>query len=120
MTDVVSAGLPEGAAPSALNLTLFVLGSAALYTAAMIAMKHWGTASPVIVLLVIVAAVSGGVILEINALRTERLAMVYVLILGAECILIALASALWFGESFTVREMVGGAMIVVGTAIAWI
>jgi multidrug transporter EmrE-like cation transporter len=45
--------------------------------------------------------------------------MVYVLILGVECVLIAIASALWFGESFSTKEIFGGALIVAGTAIAW-
>ena len=39
---------------------------------------------------------------------------------GAECILIALASALWFGETFSMKEIIGGGLIVAGTAIAWI
>jgi len=120
MTDVIPAELQDGHSESAINLAAFVIGSAILYAGAMIAMKFWGQISPTLLLGVIGILVAGGVWLEIGALQTERLAMVYVLILGAECILIALASAFWFGETFTLREILGGALIVAGTAIAWI
>lgn len=120
MTDVITPALPEVASDGAINLTVFVVGSAVLYAGAMIAMKFWGQFSPVLMLAIIGTLVAGGVWLEIGALQTERLGMVYVLILGAECILIALASALWFGETFSVKEIIGGGLIVAGTAIAWI
>ncbi len=120
MTDVITPALPEVAREGTFNLAIFVIGSAVLYAGAMIAMKFWGQFSPILMLAIIGALVAGGVWLEIGALQTERLAMVYVLILGAECILIALASTLWFGETFTIKELAGGAMIVAGTAIAWI
>ena len=119
MTDMTPA-LSDPGTESAISLTVFVIGSAVLYAGAMIAMKFWGQFSPALLLAVIGALVAGGVWLEIGALQTERLAMVYVLILGAECILIALASALWFGETFSMKEIIGGGLIVAGTAIAWI
>ena len=118
--DAVPQNLPAPDSESAISLTLFVLGSAVLYAGAMIAMKFWGQFSPALMICVISALVGGGVWLEIGALQTERLAMVYVLTLGAECILIAIASALWFGETFTLREIIGGALIVIGTAVAWL
>lgn len=118
--DAVPQTLPTPDTGSAVSLTLFVLGSAVLYAGAMIAMKFWGQFSPALLICVIAALVGGGVWLEIGALQTERLAMVYVLILGAECILIAIASALWFGETFTLREIMGGSLIVIGTAVAWL
>ena len=118
--DAVPQNLSNPDAEGTVNLALFVLGSAVLYAGAMIAMKFWGQFSPALMICVIAALVGGGVWLEIGALQTERLAMVYVLILGAECILIALASAFWFGETFTMREIFGGALIVVGTAVAWL
>ena len=118
--DAVPQTLPTPDSESAVSLTLFVLGSAVLYAGAMIAMKFWGQVSPALLICVIAALVGGAVWLEIGALQTERLAMVYVLILGAECILIAIASALWFGETFTLREIIGGALIVIGTAVAWL
>ncbi len=120
MTDVITPVLPEAATEGTISLTVFVIGSAILYTGAMIAMKFWAGNGFSIAIVIIGALVAGGVWLEIGALQTERLAMVYVLILGAECILIALASALWFGETFTIKEIAGGALIVAGTAIAWI
>lgn len=120
MNDAITPALPEVAAEGTISLTVFIIGSAILYAGAMIAMKFWGQLSPLLLLTVIGALVAGGIWLEIGALQTERLAMVYVLILGAECILIALASALLFGETFTIKEIAGGALIVAGTAIAWI
>lgn len=102
-----------------MELSLFVLGSALFYTGAMIAMKLWGQASTLLMIGVIALLVGAGVWLEIGALQTERLAMVYLLILGVECVAIALASVLWFGESFTMREILCGLLIVAGTALAW-
>ncbi|MEL7468632.1 MAG: hypothetical protein AAFN27_09265 [Pseudomonadota bacterium] len=120
MTEAAAPDLASPATANALSLTVFVIGSAILYAGAMVAMKFWGQVSPTLLLLIIALMVGGGVWLEIGALQTERLAMVYVLILGAECILIAIASALWFGETFSAREILGGGLIVLGTAIAWI
>ena len=104
---------------SAVSMTLFILGSAVFYAGAMIAMKLWGQISPALLLAVIIAFAGAGIWMEIGALQVERLGMVYVLILGVECVLIAIASALWFGESFSPREIIGGGLIVLGTAIAW-
>ncbi len=118
--DTVPQSLSNPETEGAVNLTLFVLGSAVLYAGAMIPMKFWGQFSPTLLICVIAALVGGGVWLEIGALQNERLAMVYVLILGAECVLVALASAVWFGETFTMREIAGGALIVIGTAVAWL
>lgn len=111
--------VPTRPASRPMSITLFVIGSAVFYAGSMIAMKYWGQTSPMLLLAVIALLVGAGVWMEIGALQTERLGMVYVLILGVECILIAIASALWFGESFSVREILGGALIVAGTAIAW-
>lgn len=104
---------------SAVSITLFILGSAVFYALAMIAMKFWGQISPAILLAAIAVLIGGGVWLEIGALQIERIGMVYVLILGVECIIIAVASALLFGETFTAKEIFGGGLIVLGTAIAW-
>ena len=104
-----------------LSMPLFILSSAVLYTVGMIAMKVWGDGGggPLILLLVF-GAVAAGVGLEIEALKTERLGAVYIAMLAAECVLITLASVLFFGETFSTREIIGTATIVIGTAIAWI
>ncbi len=111
--------VPSKQTPRPMSITLFVVGSAVFYTGSMIAMKYWGQTSPMVLLAVIALLLGAGVWFEIGALQTERLGMVYVLILGVECVLIAIASALWFGESFSTREIFGGALIVAGTAVAW-
>lgn len=104
-----------------LSLPLFVVGSAAFYTLAMVAMKYLGQGGPQVAIgLVIAAAVVIATILEVEALKVERLGMIYVAILGAECLLIALASWALFGESFTTKEILGAALIVGGVAVAWV
>ncbi|MEM7742523.1 MAG: hypothetical protein AAF409_02330 [Pseudomonadota bacterium] len=102
-----------------LSMPLFILASAGCYSIAMVAMKFWGQGVTPLIVAVTVAAVIVGVGLEIEALRTERLGLIYVGILGAECIMIAVASWWLFGESFSPKEVVGAVLIVVGTAVAW-
>lgn len=102
-----------------ISLWVFILGSALLYAGSMVLMKMWGQIPPVFLLTVIALLIGGGVYFEIGALQAERLGIVYVLILGIEVVLIAVASAFWFGETFTWKEITGGLLIVVGTAIAW-
>lgn len=118
MSDLSQSGLMPEAAP-AISLTAFVLGSALFYAASMVVMKFWGQIPPALIITLIALLVGAGVWFEIGALQTERLGIVYVLILGIECIFIAIASAVLFGETFTMREIIGGAMIVAGTALAW-
>ena len=103
----------------AISLWVFIIGSALVYAAAMILMKYWGQFSPILVLSLIALLMGAGVAFEINALQIERIGMVYVLILGIEVIIVAVASAFLFNETFTWKEIVGGALIVAGTAIAW-
>ncbi|MEM7545436.1 MAG: hypothetical protein AAF367_07875 [Pseudomonadota bacterium] len=102
-----------------LSLPVFILGSASFYAVAMIALKILGQGGPkVAVAFVIAATVFGGLWMEFEALKSERLGLIYVAILGAECLIIALASSLLFGESFSTRELAGGALIVGGIALA--
>ena len=103
----------------AMSIALFIFGSAFLYAGAMIAMKLWGQIPPAMLLTAIALLMGGGIYFEIGALQIERLGMVYVLILGIEVVIIAMASSFWFGESFTWKEITGGLLIVAGTAVAW-
>lgn len=106
---------------AALSLPVFIIGSAAFYTLAMVAMKYLGQGGPQIAIgLVIAGAVVIATLLEVEALKTERLGMIYVAILGAECLLIALASWALFGESFTAKEILGAALIIGGVAVCWV
>lgn len=99
---------------------LVILASAAFYCLSMIAMKAWWTVPGPWTLILIAMALVTAAIFEIVALRQERLGIVYVSILGAEVIIIALASLLWFGESFSAREVAGIGLVLVGTALAWV
>ncbi len=121
MSDATIARTPDPAhtPPGPMSILLLILGSAVLYAAAMVLMKYWGQVPPVLLLTVIALLIGGGVYFEIGALQLERLGMVYVLILGLEVIVIAVASIFLFGESFSWKEIAGGALILAGTAIAW-
>ncbi|WP_170332616.1 hypothetical protein [Ruegeria arenilitoris] len=98
---------------------LIAFGSAGLYSVAMIAMKFWWKIPGVGLSLLIVATLLAAATLELAALREERLGIIYTGILGAEVILIAIASYFLFGENFSYREAVGIALVLVGTALAW-
>ncbi|MEM8754992.1 MAG: hypothetical protein AAGF90_18665 [Pseudomonadota bacterium] len=103
-----------------LSLPFFVVGSAAFYTLAMVAMKLFGQGShQALIAIVIAGSILLGTLMEVEALKVERLGMIYVAILGAECVLIALASWALFGESFSGREVAGAGLIVAGVALAW-
>ena len=103
----------------AIGFWVFIIGSAVVYAAAMILMKYWGQLSPVLIISLVALLMGAGVAFEINALQIERIGMVYVLILGIEVVVVAIASAWLFNETFTWKEIVGGALIVIGTAVAW-
>lgn len=45
--------------------------------------------------------------------------MIYIGILGAEVIFIGAMTQLHFGESYSVRELTGMGLVLIGTAIAW-
>lgn len=98
---------------------LIAFGSAGLYSVAMIAMKYWWKIPGVGLSLLIVATLLAAASLELAALREERLGIIYTGILGAEVVLIAIASFFLFGEDFSMREGVGIALVVAGTALAW-
>ncbi|WP_170516963.1 hypothetical protein [Ruegeria atlantica] len=100
-------------------IPLIALGSAGLYSVAMIAMKFWWKLPGVGLGLLIVATLLAGATLELAALRDERLGIIYTGILGAEVILIAIASYFLFGENFSGREVAGIGLVLVGTALAW-
>ena len=119
MTDATPSRSEAGAGETGMSLTILIVASAVLYAGAMIIMKFWGQIPPMFLLVAIGLLMGGAVYFEIGALQSERLGMVYVLILGLEVIVIAAASAFLFGESFTWKEMAGGALILAGTALAW-
>ncbi|NOC46426.1 MULTISPECIES: hypothetical protein [Ruegeria] len=100
-------------------IPLIALGSAGLYSVAMISMKFWWKIPGVGLTLLIVATLLAAATLELAALRNERLGIIYTGILGAEVVLIAIASYFLFGENFSYREGIGIALVIVGTALAW-
>ncbi len=104
---------------STAQIALLSLGSAVFYTGSMAAMKLWTQTHSTLLLVIIATMIMAGTGLEIMALKAERLGMIYVTILACEVGLIALLSCLFFGETFTTKEMLGCLLIVIGTALAW-
>ncbi len=100
-------------------IPIIALGSAGLYSVAMISMKFWWKLPGFGLGLLIVATLLAAATLELAALRDERLGIIYTGILGAEVVLIAIASFFLFGESFSYREGLGIALVIAGTALAW-
>ncbi|WP_254440398.1 hypothetical protein [Ruegeria arenilitoris] len=100
-------------------IPIIALGSASLYSVAMISMKFWWKLPGLGLGLLIVATLLAAATLELAALRDERLGIIYTGILGAEVVLIAIASFFLFGESFSYREGLGIALVIAGTALAW-
>lgn len=99
------------------SMTMFVSGAAGLYALAMILMKLWtGHAGPALAL-GIAAAFALGAFLETAALREARIGLVYCLILGLESVLVIGLAHWLFDEVFTLREWVGGALVIAGVAI---
>lgn len=111
--------LPTPSATFGAPAFAFVVVSAACYTIAMLAMKSWGSLPLTTAAVTIAVALLGAVVFEILALRDERLGLVYVAILGVECVMIAVASHFVLGETFSQREIAGAALIAAGTALAW-
>lgn len=104
---------------SASMIPIIALGSAGLYSVAMISMKFWWKIPGIGLSLLIVATLLAAATLELAALREERLGIIYTGILGAEVVLIAIASYFLFGENFSHREALGIGLVLIGTALAW-
>ncbi len=101
------------------QLLALSLGSAIFYTGSMTAMKLWTQAPSAYLIGLIAVAILIGTGLEIIALKNERLGIIYVTILACEVGLVAAISHIFFGESFSTREILGCLLIVIGTALAW-
>ncbi|WP_254443570.1 SMR family transporter [Ruegeria atlantica] len=100
-------------------IPIIALGSAGLYSVAMISMKYWWKLPGAGLGLLIIVTLLAAATLELAALREERLGIIYTGILGAEVVLIAIASFFLFGESFSQREVIGIGLVILGTALAW-
>ncbi len=100
-------------------VAILALVSAFFYCVAMMAMKTWTEVPSMGLIAIIGAALLTAGIFEMLALRQERLGLIYVGILGAEVVILGVASALHFNESYSTRELTGMAIVLIGTAIAW-
>ena len=107
------------AEPGSIRFLLIVAGSALAYTAAMIAMKSWAKLPELWVGAAIVLFMVLAVAMEIVILRTQRLGMIYVSILAVEVVLIALVTTLVFKESYSMREVAGCGLVILGAGLAW-
>lgn len=63
------------------------------------------------------AALFIGGLFEVEAMKTSRMGAVFIFILCFEAILIAMCAVLVLGESYTLREIAGLAVIVAGIAL---
>jgi len=82
-------------------------------------MKSWRTIPTVGMAFIIALALLSAGTFEVAALRQELLGLIYVAILGAEVVIIGLASILHFAETYSVREVAGMSLVVVGAFVVW-
>ncbi|WP_420332862.1 hypothetical protein [Roseibium sp.] len=101
------------------SVAILALISAFFYSVAMVAMKSLAELPSIGLALIIGAALLTAGAFEVFALRQERLGLIYIGILGAEVIFIGAMTQLHFGESYSVRELTGMGLVLIGTAIAW-
>jgi small multidrug resistance pump len=101
------------------SVAILALISAFFYCVAMVAMKSQAELPSVGLALIIGAALLTAATFEVFALRNERLGLIYVGILGAEVVILGTISLLHFDETYSVRELAGMGLVLVGTAIAW-
>lgn len=85
----------------------------------MLAMKSWWIIPTVGIAFIIALALLSAGAFEVAALRQERLRLIYVAILGAEVVIVGLASILHFAETYSVREVAGMSLVVVGAFVVW-
>ena len=101
------------------SVALLALISAFFYCVAMVAMKSLAELPSIGLVLIIGAALLTAATFEVFALRHERLGLIYVGILGAEVVILGTISLFHFDETYTVRELAGMGLVLVGTALAW-
>lgn len=109
---------PDAQEGRLMDIVLLVTGAAAFYAATMILMKYWGVMPPILMAALIAGAFIIGAWCEIEALKTERLSAIYIAILGIEAVLISIVSFGMLGEQVTLREMLGGVLILAGVTLA--
>ena len=100
-------------------VAILALISAVFYCIAMVAMKSWAELPSAGLAVIIGAALLTAGAFEVFALRQERLGLIYVGILGAEVVILGTVSFIYFEEAYSVRELSGMALVLIGTAIAW-
>ncbi|ETW14657.1 hypothetical protein ATO8_02080 [Roseivivax marinus] len=98
------------------HAVLLTLTVAVGYAVATIGMKlvsdHVAGPGAAVLAVGLVAVVVG----EIVLMRTTPLSVLYVTIIGVETVLV-LAYAIWIGEGFSMRQAMGGLMVLAGLAI---
>lgn len=101
------------------NLAAFILTliSASGYVAATYFMKLWDRLDAVPVIALITAALIVAVVSEMIVLKNAKMGQVYFIIIGLECLLVAVFAKLALKESYTFNELAGMAIIVCGVAV---
>tara|TARA_Y100000815_G_C13221068_1_gene454353 strand:- start:7 stop:504 length:498 start_codon:yes stop_codon:yes gene_type:complete len=101
---------------SSMSPVVWVLGSAACYAAAMIALKAWGFSIGIGGALCVAAFLLGAAF-EAAALREVRLGVAYAAIIAVESAIVLVAGLMLFGETYSYREIAGGAFMLFGVAL---
>ena len=87
------------------------------YVGATFAMKYYDRITLATASVSIVAFLIGAVFFEILALRAERFGLILLLILGIESALGLMISWGWFHETYSPKEIVGFALIIIGIGL---
>ena len=95
----------------------YAMLSAAAYVAATVIMKYYGRVGLMQAAILIASCLVLAVFFETRALKTERLGMILLLILGSECALGLAMSRLWFKEIYNIKELLGFSLIIAGMAL---
>ena len=80
-------------------------------------MKLWDRLDTIPVIALIVISLTVAVVCEIIVLKDERMGQVYLIIIGLECLILAAVAKLVLNESYSMPELAGLALIIVGIAV---
>lgn len=96
---------------------LLASGAAFFYMAASWIMKAWGGSTYLVLIPAVLMTLSAGAWFETEVLRTSRLGHIIILVLAIEFLMTFLVAIWILGEQYTMREMTGAAIVIVGIAM---
>lgn len=96
---------------------LLASGAAFFYMSASWIMKAWGGSTYLVLIPAVLVTLSAGAWFETEVLRTSRLGHIIILVLAIEFLMTFLVAVWFLGEQYTIREMTGAAVVIVGIAM---